>query len=121
MEYGNYIYRGVAQGCPCLYSLINGGIEPVSPVIALNGGIHSYYGHILPALMINQLLHKTEELSGGKAKTFVICQGTKHEMNRKWWETEDQNIDETSKKAIDTVKAIVKSKCFIDIIKSLNV
>ena len=121
VKYGNFIYRTISMGSPCLYAISDGKVELESPVISQDGYFNFNYAHILPALMINQLLPSIgEKLTGGTVKTFVLCQGTKYTEGSKWWYTDANGAKDAGDKAVDAVNAICKSKDFKKIIELME-
>jgi len=121
VKYGNFIYRTKSVGSPCLYAISDGKLELESPVISQDGYFNFNYAHILPALMINQLLPSIEQkLTGGLVKTFVLCQGMKYTEGSKWWYTDADGAKDAGDKAVDAVNAICKSKDFKKIIKLME-
>jgi hypothetical protein len=89
-----YIFKlnGNPVGCSFLYSRIAGKSDYVLPIMYPNGGIKHYYSHVVPALMINQLMPTLERI-GTEVTTYVLCQG--NGIRNAWWESDhakDENV-----------------------------
>lgn len=50
--------------------------KDLTPFVGIEGGFHYYYGHLLPALMVNKLVHSISSFEGNKVVTEVLCHGT---------------------------------------------
>ena len=82
---GNFMYEGRDMGAPFQFLYYNERRMEIPPIINPNGSMFSYHAHIIPALMLNQLIRKTSGFKNNSTTTYVLCQGNKFVRHQKWW------------------------------------
>jgi hypothetical protein len=76
--------NGVGIGSLFMY-MRNPLSRVVTPVPDAGGGIDQYYSHIIPALLINQLLPALSALADNLVETHVLCIGNGFNPDEVWW------------------------------------
>lgn len=112
---GNFICDGQDMGCPLSLKFLQGQPEFLIPLMSSTGGFNAYHAHILPALMINQMMKRISNFQGNKVNTYVLCHGNGIGPEDAWWRQpiERVEIDSVKKKIVDL---IIKSNAFKSIL-----
>ena len=110
----NILYGG--QGIGCSFSDRSG--HDYCPFVQPDGGIDAYFAHLLPALMINNLMKTLSSYTGNFVETRVLCQGTSG-IRDEWW-VENLSPANTDKKSSDIVDHLFISPAFVDVVSELS-
>ena len=111
---GNLSYKGDSIGC----SFSDQSNPEICPFVQRDGAIDAYFAHLLPALMINNVMKAISSYAGNYVETRVLCQGTAGFKNRWWYgKLSNGNVRQTS---IDIVDHIIISPAFGDVLRELS-
>jgi hypothetical protein len=84
-------------GCSFLYSILYGQKRYTLPIMYKDGALMQYYSHVIPALMINQLMPTLERI-GTEVTTYVLCQG--NGIQNAWWDRDHVGDEDVADRVI---------------------